>query len=82
MKICVNHLGFLPDDPCKQAVIFEDEGIKVFKIINLNQSGYNEIGPNGKTNQYVYSGVLQERKSDKGVYYLADFSEINEEGII
>lgn len=81
MKICVNHLGFMPNDDCKQAVIFGNEEIKSFKIINLNQTGYNEIGPNSKMNQYVYSGELQKKQSDKGVYHLADFSEIKEESI-
>jgi hypothetical protein len=81
VKIFVNHLGFTTDDMQKQAVIHGDEGFTEFAVVDLNKMGYNEIGPNQQENQYALKGKLQSYRTDRGSYFIADFSSLRKAGI-
>lgn len=80
MKIHVNQLGFTPEDTKKQAIVEGDEKFTEFSVVCLNETGYNEIGPNGTKNQYAFTGKLQKFESAKGNYYIADFSSVDAPG--
>ncbi len=81
MKIYVNHLGFTPKDGKKQAIIYGEEKAEEFAVVDLNEMGYNEIGPNHQENQYALRGKLRASESDQGSCYIADFSALKTPGI-
>ncbi len=81
MKLYVNHLGFTPEDPEKRAIIYSEEFIKDFAVVDFNEMGYNEISPNQQANQYAFKGKLQSYDSEDGHYYIADFSALRKTGI-
>ena len=86
MKIFVNHLGFRPKEQGKRALIrptgTETEiSYREFAIVDLNEMGYNEIGPYTRKNAIIYRGPLQKVESVWGVYYVADFSDFRKPGI-
>jgi hypothetical protein len=81
MKIFVNHLGFTPDDTLKRAIIKGDKGYTEFAVVDLNEMGYNEIGPKKRENQIAFKGNLYKTETDMGTYLIADFSSLKKPGI-
>ncbi len=81
MQVCVNHLGFKPDDSIKHAVIWGDGSYDSFQIVDLGFEGYNEKHANPKTNLVVYKGKLLKKAYQWGEYYIADFSDFKAPGI-
>jgi hypothetical protein len=80
MNISVNHLGFMCRSE-KRAVISGNNLFDEFLVINLNEMGYNEIGPNTKPNSVIYKGKLVKKQYCWGDYYIADFSVLDTPGI-
>jgi len=81
MRIAVNHLGFKPSDAGKQAVIWGAQERARFQIVNLNEMGYNEIGPNTQPNAIAYQGETRRVSHPWGVSWLADFTALRTPGL-
>lgn len=81
MKIFVNHLGFKPDAQGKFALVQGETSYTEFAIVDLNEMGYNEIGPNSRENALIYKGPLRRVDTVWGTYHLADFSDFKKPGI-